>query len=122
MKLMCDREQLLSAFQTAASVAPSRSPKPVLQNVKIEAGKESTMLLATDLEVGIRIKVLGLEVEAAGSALLPIAASTSRPKTLIRMPTSRSVAKSMVDSLPASILTFCSTGFGLREGATLAAV
>jgi DNA polymerase III subunit beta len=73
MKLMCDREQLLSAFQTAAAVAPSRSPKPVLQNVKIEAGKEATVLLATDLEVGIRIKVLGLEVEAPGSALLPIA-------------------------------------------------
>src|SRR5437899_2337766 len=57
MKLICDREQLLSAFQTAAAVAPSRSPKPVLQNVKIEAAKEGVMLLATDLEVGIRIQV-----------------------------------------------------------------
>ncbi|HEV3416895.1 MAG TPA: DNA polymerase III subunit beta, partial [Pirellulales bacterium] len=72
MKLICDRDQLLSAFQTAAAVAPLRSPKPVLQNVKIEATKESVVLLATDLEVGIRIKVAGIEVEAPGSALLPI--------------------------------------------------
>jgi DNA polymerase-3 subunit beta len=72
MKLICDRDQLLSAFQTAAAVAPARSPKPILQNVKIEAGKDSTVLLATDLEVGIRIQVMGIEVEKTGSALLPI--------------------------------------------------
>jgi DNA polymerase III subunit beta len=73
MKLICDRDQLLSAFQIAAAVAPARSPKPVLQNVKIEAGKEATVLLATDLEVGIRIQVQGIEVEKTGSAPLPIA-------------------------------------------------
>ena len=72
MKLICDRDQLLASFQTAAAVAPARSPKPVLQNVKIEAGKEATVLLATDLEVGIRIQVQGIEVEKTGSALLPI--------------------------------------------------
>ncbi len=72
MKITCNREQLQSAFQTAASVAPARSPKPVLQTVKLEATKESTMLLATDLEIGIRINVEGIEVEAPGSVLLPI--------------------------------------------------
>ncbi len=72
MKLMCDRDQLLSAFQTAAAVAPVRSPKPILQNVKIEATKDGVMLLATDQEVGIRIKVLGIEVDDPGIALLPI--------------------------------------------------
>jgi DNA polymerase III subunit beta len=72
MKLTCDREQLLAAFQTAASVAPTRSPKPILQNVKIEAAKEAVILLATDLEIGIRIQVAGMEVEAPGAALLSI--------------------------------------------------
>lgn len=72
MRLMCDREQLQSAFQTASAVAPSRSPKPVLQNVKIEATKEGVVLLATDLEVGIRINVPGIEVDKPGTALLPI--------------------------------------------------
>ena len=36
MKIQCEREKLLHAFQTAASVAPSRSPKPILQNLKLE--------------------------------------------------------------------------------------
>ena len=36
MKATCDREKLLHAFQMAASVAPARSPKPILQNLKLE--------------------------------------------------------------------------------------
>ena len=35
MKVTCDRESLLAAFQTAAAVVPSRSPKPILQNIKL---------------------------------------------------------------------------------------
>ena len=72
MKLICNREQLLSAFQTAASVAPLRSPKPILQNVKLEATKEGVVLLATDLEIGVRIQVPGIEVEKPGAVLLSI--------------------------------------------------
>jgi DNA polymerase-3 subunit beta len=72
MKLICDREQLLSAFQTAAAVAPTRSPKPVLQNVKVEATKDGVLLLATDLEIGVRINTPGIDVEAPGTALLSI--------------------------------------------------
>lgn len=72
MKATCDRERLLSSFQAAAAVAPSRSPHPILKNVKIEVGQQEAVLLATDLEVGIRIDVEGLEVDAPGSALLPI--------------------------------------------------
>jgi DNA polymerase-3 subunit beta len=73
MKLTCDREKLLHAFQTAASVAPTRSPKPILQNVKLEASAEGATLMGTDLEVGIRIGVSGFEIKAPGSVVLPIA-------------------------------------------------
>ena len=38
MKATCERDKLLHAFQMAASVAPARSPKPILQNVKLEVG------------------------------------------------------------------------------------
>ncbi len=72
MKMTCEREKMLHAFQMAASVVPSRSPKPVLQNVKLEATPERATLLATDLEVGIRTEVLGLQVESPGTVLLPI--------------------------------------------------
>ena len=71
MKATCQRDKLLHAFQMAASVAPSRSPKPILQNVKLEVTMEGAMLMGTDLEVGIRIAVPGFTVEAGGSVILP---------------------------------------------------
>jgi DNA polymerase-3 subunit beta len=73
MKITCNREKLLHAFQTAAAVAPARSPKPILQNVKLEVAKDSTTLLATDLEIGIRYDVPGIEVDTPGAAVLPVA-------------------------------------------------
>jgi DNA polymerase III subunit beta len=72
MKVTCERDKLLAAFQLAAAVAPSRSPKPILQNVKLEATKDGAMLTATDLEVGVRLQVAGVTAEAPGSALLSV--------------------------------------------------
>jgi DNA polymerase-3 subunit beta len=72
MKANCERDELLHAFQTAASVAPSRSPKPILQNVKLEVSADRSTLLATDLEVGIRIEVPGFVVDSPGTVLLPV--------------------------------------------------
>ena len=73
MKLICNRESVLAAFQTAATIAPSRSPKPILQTIKMVATKDSTILMATDMEVGIRIKTNDVVVESPGSAILPVA-------------------------------------------------
>lgn len=73
MKVTCDRQELLTAFQTAASVVPSRSPKPILQNIKLEVSETGAILLATDLEIGIRIQVAGIQVDVPGSAILPLA-------------------------------------------------
>ncbi len=72
MRIIGDREQLLAAFQTAALVVPSRSPKPILQYVKFEVGDQGTTMTATDMEVGIRIEVYGVEVQVAGATLLPV--------------------------------------------------
>jgi DNA polymerase-3 subunit beta len=73
MKITCDREKILAAFQTAAAVAPNRSPKPILQNVKLEVTESSAVFMATDMEVGIRIDVPGIEVETPGSVVLSVA-------------------------------------------------
>ncbi len=73
MKIVCERDKLLSAFQIAATVAPSRSPKPILQNVKLVVTPEQATLLATDMEMGIRIDVPGIQVEAVGAVVLPVA-------------------------------------------------
>jgi len=73
MKIRCPREPLVAALQGAAAVVPARSPKPVLSNVKLEAGGGVTgaVLSATDLEVGIRIELEGVETDAEGTVLLP---------------------------------------------------
>lgn len=73
MKIRCDREKLLAAFSIAASVAPARSPKAILQNVKMEAVGGSLILSATDMEIGVRIELPEIEVLTGGCALIPVA-------------------------------------------------
>ncbi|MBM4020679.1 MAG: DNA polymerase III subunit beta [Planctomycetes bacterium] len=73
MKIRSPKEPLLAAVQTAASVVPARSPKPVLTNIKFEAGPTGAVVSATDLEVGIRAAAEGVETLAAGAVLLPSA-------------------------------------------------
>ncbi|TWT89083.1 DNA polymerase III subunit beta [Pseudobythopirellula maris] len=73
MKITCDREKLLHAFQAVAAVAPSRSPKPILQNVKIDVADGKATLMATDLEIGIRHDAEGVAAEEPGAAVLPVA-------------------------------------------------
>lgn len=78
MKAIFDREGLLNAFQLVSSVVPTRSPKTILTNVKLAAGKDHTILMATDLEsVGIRLEVRGVKLEEPGDALLPVGQMTS---------------------------------------------
>jgi DNA polymerase III subunit beta len=75
MKIRCDREVMLSAFHLASAVASSRSPKPILQNVKLEVTPSQATLMATDLEMGIRVQVEGLgghdggKCDSAGGSL-----------------------------------------------------
>ena len=73
MKITCQRDALLNAYSLAASIAPTRSPKEILQNVKVTASGGKLVLTATDMEVGIRLEVEeGVEIEAEGTALLPV--------------------------------------------------
>jgi DNA polymerase-3 subunit beta len=77
MKISCEREKLLAAFSTAAAVAPARSPKPILQNVKLEVKADQAIFSATDLEVGVRVPLLGVDVQAPGTVILPVAKMSS---------------------------------------------
>ncbi len=82
MKALCNRDGLLSAFGMVSGVAPARSPKPILQNIKLIADPdEGSVLMATDLEVGIRHRVLGMKVEQPSSAILPTQRMTSILRT-----------------------------------------
>jgi DNA polymerase-3 subunit beta len=74
MKALCNREGLLAGFGMVSGVVPMRSPKPILQSIKLVAsGDEGSTLMATDLEVGIRHRVLGMKVDEPGSVILPTA-------------------------------------------------
>jgi DNA polymerase-3 subunit beta len=71
MKIICHREAFLSACQLASTAVPSKDVKPVLRNIKAEATPDRCTLMATDLELGLKMDVGSVEVKKPGTALLP---------------------------------------------------
>ena len=71
MKVICNRGALLEALSVASSVVQSRTPKPVLQCVKLTAGDDRLTLSATDMEVSIRYVDTQVQVEQPGETLVP---------------------------------------------------
>ena len=67
MKLICYREQLLASAQAAAQAVPTKEIKPVLQNLLLTARDGTCTLTATDLEVGVRTHVEGVNILEAGA-------------------------------------------------------
>lgn len=72
MKIKINRNSFQKVFQIASVVAPARSPKTILQNIKLEVGEQGTILTATDTELGVRLNVPDVEVEVAGAAVIPV--------------------------------------------------
>jgi DNA polymerase-3 subunit beta len=73
MKLHCEREALLGDCQLAASAVATRDIKPILKNLKAIAVKDKCTLMATDLEMGIRLELRSPKVVEPGAAILPAA-------------------------------------------------
>jgi DNA polymerase-3 subunit beta len=75
MKVITQTSALQDALGLAGSIVATRTPKPVLQCVKLIASKEGgtscLILLATDLEAGFRYQITAVEVEQEGEALVP---------------------------------------------------
>lgn len=71
MKVQCDRATLTEGVQAALGVVPHRSPKPALGSIKMEAASGTITLLATDLEVGIRVNLSKVDVQETGACLVP---------------------------------------------------
>jgi len=71
MKVICDRGALVDALNLASGVVVSRTPKPVLQCVKLTAGDADLAIAATDLEVALRVATTQVEVQQTGEALVP---------------------------------------------------
>ena len=70
MKALCHREGLLAACQLASVAVAARDVKPILQHMKAVAENERCILMATDLELGLRLEVRSVRVEEPGEAIL----------------------------------------------------
>ncbi len=70
MKVICNRGVLLEALTVVGSVVAARTPKPVLQCVKLSAVGNELTLSATDLEVAVRYRDNQVEVHTPGDILV----------------------------------------------------
>ena len=70
MKFTCNRKALSEAFQLVCGVIETKSTKPVLKTVKVEAKEGTVKLAATDLTVGAVVVVGGVVVEDPGVILV----------------------------------------------------
>ncbi len=71
MKMICDRAALLDALTLVNGVVATRTPKPVLECVKIEAANGVLTLSGTDLEAALRVSTTRVDIQAPGDALVP---------------------------------------------------
>ncbi|HEV2292866.1 MAG TPA: DNA polymerase III subunit beta [Tepidisphaeraceae bacterium] len=71
MKVICNRGALLEAISVAGNVVAARTPKPVLQCLKLTAEDNALTVGATDLEVAIRYSDNQVQIDQPGEALLP---------------------------------------------------
>ena len=77
MRIRAKRESLANAFSIASAASGGQtSPMPILQNVKLEAIEEGLILSATDMEIGIRYRVSGVDVLEKGKVCLNAARMT----------------------------------------------
>lgn len=70
MKVRFNRQEMADALSLVCVVAASRTPKPILQSVRLEVHKDFMLLAATDLELGIRCTVTQVEVDKTGDTLV----------------------------------------------------
>ena len=70
MKVICNRGALLEALTVSGSVVAARTPKPVLQCVKLTAADDRLTIAATDLEVAIRYSDSQVQIEQSGETLV----------------------------------------------------
>ncbi len=62
---------MLEAVSVVSSVVPSKTTKPILQNVLLRADSEGISLFATDLEMAAKVRLDSVKVSKEGTVLLP---------------------------------------------------
>lgn len=70
LKFRGDAKELFEAIGIAASVAPAKSPRPVLQNLLLDAHDGVLEVTGTDLDVAIRVRIERVDVNQDGRVLV----------------------------------------------------
>jgi len=71
MKFRLDRQRFLEAVQLVGGVVAPRAIKPIYESLQIVSRDGGIEILATDLEVGIRLFLDDVAVEEAGTMTIP---------------------------------------------------
>ena len=71
MKVIAQTAALQDALALVGSIVATRTPKPVLQCIKLVAADGILTLMATDLEAGCRYQITAVQIEEEGEALIP---------------------------------------------------
>ena len=69
MKLRFNRQEAADALKAICAVAASRTPKPVLQCVRLDVRSDVLLLAATDQELSLELAVTQVEVGEPGETL-----------------------------------------------------
>ncbi|HAI73974.1 MAG TPA: DNA polymerase III subunit beta [Candidatus Moranbacteria bacterium] len=70
MKLICTQEKFKKALFNSEKITSKQNTLPVLSNVLLEANKNFFKISATNLEIGIEIKI-GAKIEREGKIIIP---------------------------------------------------
>jgi len=72
VKLALQRDALLAACKIATLATANQKAKPILRNFKaVASASDHCTLMATDLELGLRLEVASVKIQEAGEAVLP---------------------------------------------------
>jgi DNA polymerase-3 subunit beta len=74
MRFRCDREELLGAVQAVSGVVAGKGVHPVYESVEIVASADSLTFIATDLEIGMKMRLAAgdkTRIERPGTAVVP---------------------------------------------------
>jgi DNA polymerase-3 subunit beta len=70
MKIITSKDCLLKGIQVVQNAVSTKSTLPILSHILIEAKKEAIKLTATDLEIGVSVKIEG-QVQEEGAVTVP---------------------------------------------------
>ena len=80
MKFRISRDHFSNGLQQVLNIVGSRSTRPILHNVLIEAKKDRITLTTTNLDLGIQCQIKA-DVNEQGSTTLPVRKLSMRTAT-----------------------------------------